>query len=267
MMDRRQLGKLALGAAGLAGVRVLSSGGTYSGSPDLTGKVVVITGGNSGLGLESGYRLAKMGAEVVLGCRSMSRGSAAVKQIEKRCAGSCKVQAMQLDLASFGSIEAFADAFKSKYNKCDVLMNNAGVMALPTMEMTEDGIEKQLGINHFGHFLLTNLLFDRIAEAGRAGDARVVNVASLAHVAAVDGVNLEQVGKEKDGKYSPWGAYSQSKVVPAPCLPLGQSPHYWVPMLCIGLQVISASERRVFSALYVLPIPTLRAIKRAEVLV
>jgi hypothetical protein len=118
-----------------------------------------------------------------------------------------------LDLSSFASIESFANNFKSQHGKLDILMNNAGVMALPKKEQTQDGLEMQIGINHFGHFLLTNLLMDPLLAAGReGGDARIVTLSSQAHLVAFKGVNLAQPGLEDDGSYSAWGAYAQSKL-------------------------------------------------------
>ena len=92
-------------------------------------------------------------------------------------------------------------------------MNNAGVMALPSKELTQDGLEMQTGVNHFGHFLLTNLLMDPLLAAGRdSGDARVVTLSSQAHLLALKGFNLDRPGLEEDGSYSAWGAYAQSKL-------------------------------------------------------
>ena len=81
-----------------------------------------------------------------------------MEKIVAKCGGVCKVSTLPLDLSSFASIEEFAANFEAEHGKLDILMNNAGVMALPTKELTQDGLEKQMGINHFGHFLLTNLL-------------------------------------------------------------------------------------------------------------
>ena len=108
-----------------------------------------------------------------------------------KCGGVCKVSTLPLDLSSFASIEKFAANFEAEHGKLDILMNNAGVMALPTKELTQDGLEKQMGINHFGHFLLTNLLLGPLLAAGRSGgDARIINLSSQAHLLALRGVKF-----------------------------------------------------------------------------
>lgn len=179
----------------------------------MQGKTVVITGGNAGLGFEAAKSLAACGAEVIIGCRSPQRGASAVEKLMQEGKGKYKVSASPLDLSSFASIESFANNFKSQHGKLDILMNNAGVMALPKKEQTQDGLEMQIGINHFGHFLLTNLLMDPLLAAGReGGDARIVTLSSQAHLVAFKGVNLAQPGLEDDGSYSAWGAYAQSKL-------------------------------------------------------
>jgi NAD(P)-dependent dehydrogenase (short-subunit alcohol dehydrogenase family) len=118
---------------------------------------------------------------------------------------------MVLDLGSLKSVESFVQAFQSKHNKLDVLVNNAGVMAIPTREVTAEGFEKQLGINHFGHFHLTNLLMPQLKAAGKAtGDARIINLSSEAHQIAFNGMNWDDLQSEKE--YDPWKAYGQSKL-------------------------------------------------------
>lgn len=143
---------------------------------DQTGRVAIVTGANSGIGLETARELAKKGATVMLGCRDSDRGQAAVEAIEMdELSGS--VQLMILDLASLKSVRAFVDDFIGKHSRLDILVNNAGVM-MPPYSKTEDGFELQFGVNHLGHFALTGLLLPRLKKT--AG-SRVVNVSSAAH--------------------------------------------------------------------------------------
>lgn len=142
--------------------------------PDLSGKLIIVTGGNSGLGYESVKAFAEKGAEVVLASRSVEKGELAKKEIGKTDG---KIVVMELDLASFESIKSFVSKFKKQYTKLDVLLNNAGIMTTPYF-LTKDGLEAQNGINHFGHFLLTGLLFDLIQKTPAS---RIVNVSSSAH--------------------------------------------------------------------------------------
>ena len=174
--------------------------------PDLTGKVVVVTGANSGLGLESTKALAAKGATVVMACRNMSKAEEARAEV---LAGNpnAKLDLMQLDNASLASVRAFADAFKAKYDRLDILLNNAGVMAIPH-QLTEDGFEMQLGVNHLGHFALTGYLIDVITSTP---GARIHNTSSSA---AFNGqINFADLMGEEN--YSRWGAYGQSKLANA----------------------------------------------------
>jgi len=144
---------------------------------DLSGKVVVITGANSGMGLASTIALARMGARVIMACRSQARGEAALEEARQACKGRGDIRLMQLDLGSFSSIRQFASAYREQYDRLDVLLNNAGVVTIKR-ETTADGYEAMLGVNHLGHFLLTNLLLDPLT---RAQQGRIVNVSSGAH--------------------------------------------------------------------------------------
>lgn len=171
--------------------------------PDLTGKVVVITGANSGLGLESTKAIAAKGATVVMACRNLTKAEKAKSEV-LQAVPDAKLDVMALDNASLASVKAFAEAFKAKYDRLDILLNNAGVMAIPRTE-TADGFEMQLGVNHLGHFALTGLLIDVITKT--AG-ARVHNTASSA---AFNGnINFDDLmGRENYGR---WTAYGQSKL-------------------------------------------------------
>ncbi|NGM68239.1 SDR family NAD(P)-dependent oxidoreductase [Natronolimnobius sp. AArcel1] len=177
-------------------------GWTAADIPDQTGRTVVITGANSGIGLEATRELARNGATVIMACRSLERGEEAAQDVrEEILAADIRVEAC--DLASLESIRSFADRLESDI---DVLLNNAGVMAIPRSE-TDDGFETQFGVNHLGHFALTGLLLENLGlENGR--DSRVVTVSSGVHEQgeiAFDDLQSEQ-------SYNQWNAYAQSKL-------------------------------------------------------
>jgi len=172
----------------------------------------VITGANTGLGKASAEDLAKQGYTVVLACRSIERGEAAVVSIEKKlaaCGLPASLDLIQLDLASIESVNDFASSFVKKYSTCDVLLNNAGVMAPPERELTKDGFEMQMGVNHLGHFALTAGLLDPLAAAEKA---RVVNVSSVAHEFGT--MNFDNLQSEGYFGYLGlgWPQYGQSKL-------------------------------------------------------
>ena len=149
---------------------------TYDDIPDQSGKIFLITGANSGLGFSATRALASHGATVIMTSRSIQKGNEAAEEIKKEFPET-KLDVMQLDLASFQSIKNFASQIKSKYLKINGLLNNAGVMQPPRRE-TEDGLELQMGTNHFGHFLLTGLLLDIIKNSP---GCRVILQSSFAH--------------------------------------------------------------------------------------
>ncbi len=171
--------------------------------PNLTGKIVVITGANSGLGYESSLALAQKGAHVVMACRSPKKAESAKAEILKH-APNASVELMALDLSSLKSVHAFAEAFKAKHSKLDILINNAGLMAIPKSK-TADGFESQFGVNHLGHFALTGLLLERLLAAP---GSRVVTVSSGAYTAGK--MRFDDLQSEKS--YSRFGAYAQSKL-------------------------------------------------------
>lgn len=172
--------------------------------PDLTGKVAIVTGANSGIGFEAARELARKGAEVTLACRSVERGRGALDVLRAELPAA-SADLMELDLASLDSIARFADAFRDRHERLDVLANNAGIMAVPYAR-TADGFESQNGVNHLGHFALTGRLLDLIAATP---GARVVNVSSAAHRnASMDFGNLLY----ENGGYSPIRAYGRSKL-------------------------------------------------------
>ncbi|PDV96722.1 oxidoreductase [Candidatus Chloroploca asiatica] len=171
--------------------------------PDLTAKVVVITGANSGLGFESARTLASKGATIVMAVRTPAKGEQARAEILK-AHPSAVIEVMRLDMADLSSVREFADAFVAKYERLDILLNNAGLMAIPRQE-TVDGFEMQLGVNHLGHFALTGHL---IATLVKTPKARIHNVSSSANFAGR--INFDDLmGKRNYGR---WEAYGQSKL-------------------------------------------------------
>lgn len=171
--------------------------------PALDGKRIVVTGSNSGIGLAAAAVLAARGADVVLACRDTKKGERALESITSAYA-SAKVTLRQLDLSDLGSVRAFASWYSETHATLDVLVNNAGVMALPYAK-TKDGFEMQLGTNHLGHFALTALLFPSLRAAKAP---RVVTVASVAHW--FGSIRWSDLHGEKG--YQRWPAYCQSKL-------------------------------------------------------
>ncbi len=178
---------------------------TVENMPDLTGKTIVVTGGNSGLGYESVKAFASKGAEVVLASRSTEKGEEARAEILK-VVPEGKIQVMQLDLGDLESVRNFASAFKLSYKKLDVLLNNAGIMMTPYFT-TKDGFEGQLGTNHLGHFALTELLMDLVLKTP---GSRIVNVSSSAHKRGK--MDFDNLQFENGRDYSPMKAYGRSKL-------------------------------------------------------
>ena len=171
--------------------------------PDQHGRLAVVTGSNSGLGLIAARELARAGAEVVLACRNTEKGEDAARQIRTDAPGAA-VEVAALDLGDLVSVQAFAERFRSEKDGLDLLINNAGVMASPRRE-TADGFELHIGTNHLGHFALTGML---IGTMDGREDARVVTVSSGAHrMGRISFDNLQ--GKRH---YNRWRAYGQSKL-------------------------------------------------------
>lgn len=170
---------------------------------DLSGRTVVITGANSGIGYCAAEELAAHGALVVLACRNLDKGRAALERIAKAHPGA-RVKLERLDVSSLDSVRAFADTILAAHPVIDVLVNNAGVMALP-YQKTADGFEMQFGTNHLGHFALTASLWPGLVAAPAP---RVVTVASIAH--HFGKIRFHDPCWEKG--YSRWPAYAQSKL-------------------------------------------------------
>ena len=172
--------------------------------PDQSGRVAIVTGANSGLGLETTRELARKGAHVVMACRDTAKAETAKAEVEASVADA-SLELMTLDLGSLDSIRSFAEAFRASHDRLDLLINNAGIMMTPEGKTT-DGFEQQLGVNHVGHFALTGLLLDMLElQEG----ARVVSVSSNAH--KFGSMNFENLMFENGG-YGPSKAYGQSKL-------------------------------------------------------
>jgi NAD(P)-dependent dehydrogenase (short-subunit alcohol dehydrogenase family) len=165
---------------------------TASPIPDQTGRVVIVTGGNSGIGFEAARRLAEAGAHVVLACRDLGRGTRAAQRIHGR------TEVRELDTSSLASVHAFAAGID---RPVDVLVNNAGIMAVDQARSV-DGFELHLATNHLGAFALTGLLLDRLRD-------RVVMLSSQAH--RIGRIVLDDLNWQRR-TYSRWGAYGQSKL-------------------------------------------------------
>jgi NAD(P)-dependent dehydrogenase (short-subunit alcohol dehydrogenase family) len=171
--------------------------------PSQLGKSVVITGATGGLGYETALVLTKAGAEVILTGRDDRKGQTAIEKIS-RDVSDARVSYERLDLANLRSIADFAERMHSRPS-LDLLINNAGVMALPRRQTTTDGFEMQFGTNYLGHFVLTARLMPLLR---RASGPRVVNISSLAHRTAF--IDFEDLQGAR--AYSPWKAYGQSKL-------------------------------------------------------
>jgi NAD(P)-dependent dehydrogenase (short-subunit alcohol dehydrogenase family) len=177
--------------------------------PDMQGKTVVVTGGNSGIGFETAAALSEMGARVLVTARNADKGRAAVGRITERAEAAGKGGSAQLvvfDLADFASVRRGADDVLGQAPRIDVLVNNAGLVLSERTE-TVDGLEATFATNHLGPFLLTNLLLDRIRASA---PARIVNVSSTAHSAARKGIPFDDLQSTR--RYRTMRVYGQSKL-------------------------------------------------------
>jgi NAD(P)-dependent dehydrogenase (short-subunit alcohol dehydrogenase family) len=178
---------------------------TIADIPSQQGKLAVVTGANSGIGWHTALELARAGSEVILTARTEAKGQDAVERIGRQIP-QAKVRFEVLDLASLRSVRTFAARVGSQA-KLDLLVNNAGVMAVPSRQVTEDGFERQLGTNFLGPFALTGLLMPALH---RAGSARVTTVSSGAANLGMRKINFDDLQLERS--YGPWKAYCQSKL-------------------------------------------------------
>lgn len=171
---------------------------------DQKGRIAIVTGSSSGIGFETAKALANKNAKVIIAVRNLAKGEKAKSKILS-LNKNADVELMKLDLADLSSVKAFAQEFKNKFQKLDLLINNAGVM-IPPYSKTKDGFELQMGTNHLGHFALTLQLLDII---NATPNARIVNVASAAH--KYGNIDFNDLNWEKR-KYKSWRAYGDSKI-------------------------------------------------------
>ena len=189
-------------------LRPYIAGGVCTSQAKLEGKTVIVTGANTGIGKETALDLATRGARVIMACRNLHKAEEALKEIVQK-SGNKNIVAKRLDLASLKSTREFAEDVNKNEARLDVLVNNAGLFA-NTLTTTEDGFETSMGVNHLGHFLLTNLLLDLLKKSA---PSRIVVVSSIAHNSpwfTTTGFNFENMNGEID--YSPTKAYGQSKL-------------------------------------------------------
>jgi len=175
----------------------------------LDGKVVVITGSNSGIGKITAHELSKKGARVIMLCRNVEAANNVKREITKNTGH--QVDVKKMDLASLQSVRECANALLEEEDKIDILINNAGVMACPELK-TEDGFEMQFGTNHLGHFLLTEMLLPLLRKSKATGfTPRIVNLSSVAHQRAK--MNWNDLHYQiYPGTYKPFISYGQSKL-------------------------------------------------------
>ncbi len=183
----------------------MSNKWTADNIPYMSGKVVIVSGANSGIGYETAKALAAKEAVVVMACRNLEKARAAADNI-RSTVPAAQLQIIRLDLADLESVHEFVDQFRSSFTRLDLLINNAGVM-IPPYTQTKDGFEVQFGANHLGHFALTGLLLDIVLSTP---GARVVNVSSTAHRMGGGTIDFDNLNAEKG--YNASGAYAQSKL-------------------------------------------------------
>ncbi len=176
---------------------------TFDDIPDLSGKTIIVTGSNSGLGFEAVKYLSAKGAQTILACRNIKNGESAKEQIQEEHPNA-QIDVMNLDLADLESIHSFVKKFNEKYSKLDVLLNNAGIVC--PYKKTKDGFEMQIGTNHLGHFALTGLLSHRLKNSK---GSRVVNVSSIGHKSGK--MNFDNFMFENGG-YSIFKSYANTKL-------------------------------------------------------
>ncbi|GHE04204.1 oxidoreductase [Defluviimonas sp. 20V17] len=173
---------------------------------DLTGKTFLITGANAGAGFQAARTLLKKNAKVVMLNRSAEKSRAAVADLKQEFGGKAEVSFIRMDLSVLASVREAAEEVLTTTPRIDALINNAAIAQVPTRKLTVDGFESQLGTNHYGHFLLCGLLFDRIAQS----KGRIVVVASLGYNMGLKTIKFDDMNWDKG--YGPNTAYSQSKL-------------------------------------------------------
>ncbi|KAM7531833.1 hypothetical protein LguiB_035243 [Lonicera macranthoides] len=202
---------LVTGIAGESGYGSASTAEQVTLGIGASNLTVIVTGGASGIGLETARVLALRKAHVIIAARNMDSANEA-KQLILKENQTARIDVLKLDLCSIKSIKAFADHFKSLNLPLNILINNAGIMFCP-YQLSEDGIEIQFATNHLGHFLLTNLLLDKMKETAKASgiEGRIVNLSSIAHQHTYfGGISFDRINDPKS--YSDKKAYGQSKL-------------------------------------------------------
>jgi len=199
--------KVHLSAASHSRVRTYAQGSAGSAGGN---KTALITGGNTGIGYETAISLLQKDYDVILGCRNEEKGRAAMNKLEPFARkGGSSIELAVFDLADLHSVSDYTKRALDADRPIDVLLNNAGVMACPLMR-TKQGFEQQIGVNHLGHYLLTNNLLPLLEKSATTHqDARIINVASSAHYPGT--IDFNDLSWEKK-EYSKWGAYCQSKL-------------------------------------------------------
>jgi NAD(P)-dependent dehydrogenase (short-subunit alcohol dehydrogenase family) len=212
------------------------AGWTTGDIPGQAGRTALVTGGNSGLGYQTVLQLARKGAHVLLAARDQARGAAALERLGAEAPAS-QVELAQLDLADLDSVGRFAGEFLASGESLGLLVNNAGVMAIPHRETTAQGYERQFGTNHLGHFALTGRLLPALT---RQPGSRVVTVSSNRHKQA-KGIDFGDLQAEHS--YRPWHAYDQSKLANAMFV-----LEFDRRLRAAGLDVVSAGAHPGFAA-------------------
>lgn len=193
----------AVAVVGVLALRRHMAGAVCRSKARLDGKTVLITGGNTGIGKETALDMAQRGARVILACRDMTKARIAADEIRQR-SGNGNVVVKKLDLESLQSVRDLVKEVEEKEERLDILINNAGVMMCPKLQ-TKDGFEMQFGVNHLGHFLLTNRLLDLLKKSA---PSRVVIVSSIGHERGE--IYFDDINIDKD--YNPEKSYRQSKL-------------------------------------------------------
>jgi NAD(P)-dependent dehydrogenase (short-subunit alcohol dehydrogenase family) len=170
---------------------------------DITNIVIIVTGATDGVGLETARELAKHNPKLVLVGRNIEKGLRVVEELKKE-SGNKEIEFFAADLSSQSDIRDFANNFQAKYDRLDVLVNNAGAY-FPSKLVSVDGFEMTFALNHLGYFLLTNLL---LATLKKSAPSRIINVSSMAHFSA----RFDIIKLNSEDKYSPWNAYATSKL-------------------------------------------------------
>ncbi|GJN28670.1 hypothetical protein PR202_gb16825 [Eleusine coracana subsp. coracana] len=178
---------------------------------DASNLTAIVTGATNGIGKETARVLALRGAKVIIPARTLESGLKVKESLADQVPES-KLHVMEMDLSSLSSVRSFAESFNSSHTHLNILINNAGIMACP-FQLSKDGIELQFATNHLGHFLLTNLLLDKMKETARETgvQGRIINVSSVAHKRS-DGSGFDLKKLNDKARYNPFIAYSHSKV-------------------------------------------------------